>query len=585
MRRSGKNSIFFFLVLIIPVLPVAQPIELIISGQKEALNFIDKHYELGKTKFETKFELENQLRSVLKEMWNTGYLEASFDSLNYKDSMHAKVDFHKGKQYQWATLQKGNVNESWLSQIGFRRDIYEGKAFKPKQFSELMDALLKLAEKKGYPFARLRLDNATFQQQQIKGELHLQKGQQYVYGDLELLGDVDVSERYLRNYLSLNEGDVYNEKAIEAIESQLNALNFLQSVDPPEVTFKEGGDADIKLFLDSRNANRIDGILGLMPNSGEGNQFLITGRLDLGLKNPFGKAIGFDLYWEKNQPRTQELNVDFNYPFLFDLPLGVDFNLDLLKFDTLFLNIGTEIGGRYLMKGTNYLRFFFKNRQSNLIGDLEAKEIIDRKGYFGYNTNFYGLEAYFENLDYKLNPTTGYRINIKGSVGTKNLENPDLFKDRRDASPVSNAVIYQARLDFAYFVKIADRSTIKFGLQGKHLEDEQIVFNQLYRFGGLGTLRGFDDKSIFASTYGISTFEYRYLTGKDAFIRAFWDGAYFQRLTIEQKTNDLPYGFGLGYNFRTKAGIFSINYALGKRKNTPLSFRQGKIHFGITNLF
>jgi hypothetical protein len=48
---------------------------------------------------------------------------------------------------------------------------------------------------------------------------------------------------------------------------------------------------------------------------------------------------------------------------------------------------------------------------------------------------------------------------------------------------------------------------------------------------------------------------------------------------------DTPFGFGAGISFETKAGIFSINYALGKQFNNPIELRSGKIHFGIVNYF
>lgn len=583
LREHWKNIVCLGVFLWMGITASSQPFSLEIKGGQESRNFVEEN-NLERT-YETRYLLENELQKKLEELWSAGFLEASFDSLTYIDSAGAEVKFNKGKQYHWAKLKKGNVDEKWLTKIGFRRQIYEGEAFKPAQMTALMEALLKYAEINGYPFAQVKLNDVTIRDQEIRGALHLEKGQQYRYGDLEILGDVEVSEKYLRNYLHLEEGGVYNEKNVKRIESQLDALTFAQSVESPEITFDKDGEVAIKLFLDSRNANHVDGILGLMPNSNDGKRFLVTGRLDLGLKNPFGKAMGFELYWEKNQPRTQELNLDFNYPFIFDFPIGADFNLELLKFDTLFLNINTEVGVRYLMKGANYLRIFYSNEQSNLIGGQASEASVANEDYHGYTANFYGLEVHLQELDYKLNPTKGYQVNVKGSVGSKSLDNPEEIGDNTNEAPAAQSLVYQAELEASYFIQLGNQSTFKLGAQGQHLEDDQIVFNQLFRFGGLGSIRGFDDKSLLASSYGIGTLEYRYLTGKDAFIKAFLDAAYYQRQTLEVDKEDTPYGFGLGYNFRTKAGIFSINYALGDRAGSPLNLRQGKIHFGITNLF
>ena len=46
-----------------------------------------------------------------------------------------------------------------------------------------------------------------------------------------------------------------------------------------------------------------------------------------------------------------------------------------------------------------------------------------------------------------------------------------------------------------------------------------------------------------------------------------------------------PFGFGLGISFETKAGIFSLNYALGYQENELAPLRAAKIHFGFVNFF
>ena len=45
----------------------------------------------------------------------------------------------------------------------------------------------------------------------------------------------------------------------------------------------------------------------------------------------------------------------------------------------------------------------------------------------------------------------------------------------------------------------------------------------------------------------------------------FFDAAYYERDGIEKFEADRPFGFGAGMSFETKAGIFSISYAIGKQ--------------------
>ena len=54
---------------------------------------------------------------------------------------------------------------------------------------------------------------------------------------------------------------------------------------------------------------------------------------------------------------------------------------------------------------------------------------------------------------------------------------------------------------------------------------------------------------------------------------------------MDQKLIDRPFGVGAGISFDTRAGIFSLNYAIGKQFNNPIDFKTAKIHFGFVSVF
>jgi len=98
-------------------------------------------------------------------------------------------------------------------------------------------------------------------------------------------------------------------------------------------------------------------------------------------------------------------------------------------------------------------------------------------------------------------------------------------------------------------------------------------------------LRGFDEESIYASSFSILTLEYRFILEQNSYLYVFGDGAWYENNEVSRYIQDTPFGFGAGISFETKAGIFSINYALGKQFSNPIELRSGKIHFGIVNYF
>jgi hemolysin activation/secretion protein len=109
--------------------------------------------------------------------------------------------------------------------------------------------------------------------------------------------------------------------------------------------------------------------------------------------------------------------------------------------------------------------------------------------------------------------------------------------------------------------------------------------NELFRIGGMNSLQGFDDLSIRASSYGIALWELRFLMAKIAYINAFFNGAWYEQKIKNNNMHDFPFGFGLGITFTTKAGLFYLSYALGRQLDNPISFKTGKIHFGLAVQF
>ena len=117
------------------------------------------------------------------------------------------------------------------------------------------------------------------------------------------------------------------------------------------------------------------------------------------------------------------------------------------------------------------------------------------------------------------------------------------------------------------------------------LGDSKLYKNELQFVGGINSLRGFDEGSIPVSLFSSLTFELRYLYEKYSNFFLFVDAAYYEQNSHTGFIKDNPLGFGVGTSFETKAGIFSVSYALGKQFDNPIQFSSAKVHFGFKNMF
>ena len=78
---------------------------------------------------------------------------------------------------------------------------------------------------------------------------------------------------------------------------------------------------------------------------------------------------------------------------------------------------------------------------------------------------------------------------------------------------------------------------------------------------------------------------YRFVFEENSNFFVFADQAWWEDATQDQLVTDTPFGFGLGTTFETKAGLFSLTYALGRQFFNPIELRGGKVHFGFISLF
>lgn len=534
------------------------------------------------SKFIPVANLKNELLSINKQLFQMAYIEASLDSIIINDSLY-KCFYHIGKQYKWTHLKKGNIDEEVLSKIGFREKVFYNKPFNQNQLKKFFERIILHYEKNGYPFASVKLDSISFNDNRIEATLNLSKNTFYKIDSVLVKGNAQISDRYIQNYIKIKPGDIYNEELVSQISNRIKELPFVFEKKPFKVQFTKK-ETKVLLFLNKKKASKFDGILGVLPDDNTG-KIQLTGDVKLNLVNAFKKGEKIDFNWRSLQQQTQDLKFGLSYPFIFNTPFGVDYNLSLYKKDTTFVSINNIIGLRYILKGNNYIKVFYDNFSSRLLSQNGFEFLTVLPSYADVSSNLFGLEIFTEKLDYNLNPRKGFNILISGSAGEKKIKqnikiNPKLYEN---INLKSN--IYNAKLNASFFIPIRLRSTIKIGTQTAFKENENLFENELFRIGGLKTLRGFDEESIFASFYSINTLEYRFILEQNSYIYVFFDGAYYEKKTLENYLSDRPFGFGSGISFQTRAGIFSISYALGKQFNNPILFRSAKVHFGFVNFF
>jgi len=562
---------------------------------------LDKKLEYEKL-FGDSLALIDQLQSVILQLHGQAHLEASIDSLSQKDSL-VTAHLFVGKTYEWAALRNGNVEEAFLSQVGFRERLYRKKAFHYKEVLNLQESLLQYAENNGYPFASVWLDSVQINQGRISAQLMMTKSRLVTSDGIHVIGDANISNTYLENYLGLKKGDLYSKEKVKKVRTRIKELPFVREKENATVTFK-GNKSVTNLFLAKKKASRFDILVGLLPNNDVQvpggptvRQFLLTGTIDVDMHNQFGLGEKVMVEFQQLRPETQEMRLNFQYPYILNFPFGVDVDFELFKRDTTSLDVTYDFGVQYLFEGGNYVKAFWNNTVSNIL-TINTVDIRNRQklpASLDFSNASFGLEYYLQKLDYRLNPRKGWGILLRGDAGVKKIKKNNSILDIDDpavdymlAYDSLNLKTFQYRIaaKLEYYQPMFARGALKMGLNsGWFISEHPIYQNEQYRIGGNRLLRGFDEKSIFATRYAIGTLEYRFLVGQNSYLYAFTDYGYVENVTTTLNNTDQPLGFGAGLTFETKVGLFGFSLALGRQQGNPVDFRNVKTHFGYVSLF
>ncbi len=547
---------------------------------RSAERLIDK---ANATTFTDSIRLTRRLNEVLVAMYDNGFLGASFDSI-YGTCQLITAVLLPGERFEWAMLKPGKTDEGMLSEAGFRDKFYDNRPVSLRGTIGLNKELLKYCENHGYPFASVSYTDLKFNENEIEATLDLRPGIYYRYDTLTVLGSARLSKKYLASYLSIKPGDTYNENHIRKISNRLKELPMVKEIRPYVISFTAEKARTI-LYLEDKKASQIDGIIGILPDNEQSGKVQLTGELRLRLLSSFGRGELFDLNWKQPQKQTQDLKVRFNYPFIFSTPIGLDLNLGIYKKDTTYVDVILGAGLQLLLRGGNYFKAFVENHRSDLLSTSQYANATTLPQFADVQITSYGIGLKNENVDYRLNPRRGITAEATASAGNKKIEKNAKINSELYEGIELESVLYKGQADVSYYIPLASRFVIKTGVMGGSIVNDNIFANELFRLGGLRTLRGFDEESILATTYVIGIAETRYILEQNSYLFLFFNSAWYERSYNQTYLNDTPVGFGAGITFETKLGIFSLNYALGREFNNPVLFRAAKVHFGLINYF
>ena len=330
----------------------------------------------------------------------------------------------------------------------------------------------------------------------------------------------------------------------------------------PEWLVQEG-QADIYIYLERIKSSSATGIVGLQPNPLTQKNALV-GELQINLQNTWQKNEKLFLNWRSIAPQVQLLQVQLNWPYIASSAYGLQTGLKMYKRDTTFIEFKSQVGVQYqLPQAWQILGLLDFWRSSNLSNTPNFQVA-------NFRNLSYGLALQRKTLNNWFNPTKGQVFYGQFLVGTKKVTQAHLT--------------WRLEIQQQQFVPLAKRHTLLFQQQLGHISSDSLFRNELYRFGGLERMRGFDEEAFFASSFAVAGLEYRFLLDEFAYASLFTDWAAFSNQTLSAPIEWVS-AIGLGLAIGSDKGLFKLNYALGAFMGQPYQFSSGKIHLAYISYF
>ncbi len=523
------------------------------------------------------------LKDLMEDLRGDGFLAASVDSVVF-DSLSVSAYVFAGPRFEWGKLSLDSIDRKVLRKAGIRAGSFSGKPVKFKKLASAQEKILKVHENNGYPFASTYISQIEMDGRVISGNLHVEDNGRFLIDTFHIKGEARIAPVYLENLTAVETGDIYREDRIRNISNRIRETTFLEEIRPYEVEYFEGK-VDVYTYLKKARANQFNGIVGILPNNEQTGKLLVTGDLHLSLVNPFGRGEQFYIAWRSLQPLSQELDLSISWPYLFGSSIGIGVDFELLKQDTSYFSVNPVLDLRFFMGGTNYFHAFFDYFNSSLISTSGLENTAVLPPFADVTSYLYGLGIQYNNLDYYFNPLQGWDIHSRIGIGSKRIHRNPALPDEVYESVRETSTQLKGTADIRFFQSLGGRFTLHVANRTGYIRNDDLFANELFRLGGIKTLRGVDENSIFASFYSLGTLETRFLFERNSSVFLFVDGGYYEQSLADDFVADFPLGFGAGINMQTRAGIFSLNYALGKQFNNPINIGNAKIHIGYINRF
>jgi hypothetical protein len=543
----------------------SQNLQLKIIGIDDNETSILSQYN-SKTSFNSHEELKINVSNIEKQLRKNGYINNQLISITSKENNLYIAQISLKNRIENVVLY---INPTFQSKNYFSKlniDNLKNNTLEVPYLTleKLLIKYNKIISETGQPFSTLQLSDVKQKNNTtLFANLIITTQEKNRQLDKIIIkGYEKFPKSYLKQFLKIQKNKTFNLSSINKKTLQLNNLSFASQTKPAEILFTKDS-TQLYLYLQKTPSNNFDGFIGFTTNE-QTSKLEFNGYLNLQLVNNlnFGESLYLD--YKSDESEQKNFNLIANLPYLFKTPIGLETSLNIIKRDSSFITTKQKASLFYQLNDKTSLYAGIETTESSHLSD-NLENIED------YNSNFFKLKYQFRQLQNE-DPLFRIKTELNAEFGTGKRE-ATLNNQNQNLIDFNGNHIFNLNNKNSLYIK----TIIQLVLSENYLE------NELFRFGGINSIRGFTENSLIANNLYILNTEYRYKLSNSIFVNSVIDLASFKNDILNQKEN--LYGFGFGFGILTNAGLLRFIYANGKTEQAPFNFSNSKIHLSLKAVF
>ena len=489
-----------------------------------------------------------------------GFYDAKVNSLIRKDSFNYEVILNKNQMVEYIEISNKSEFDENIVKI-LNKYTENGKLIRFKQIESVTNEITEILSEGGYPFGKVGFINYELvNPTTIKLEMEIQYGSKRNIDKVIVKGYENFPKNFIKNIFKPGKSNSLDVDKALSLANKIDKTGFARNIKDPEILFTKDSSA-LYLYIDKVRRNTFDGFLSFDTDENSG-KINIEGYAKINLINTFngGEKINFDFRSQKNQDRS--LNSDVYIPYVFGSPLNLKYGLNLIQKDSSYTSNENLID----------IDMIFGNIRSGLglqTNKSTSEEAIENVENFKSKLiNVFSEYIILDNSD-QLIPEL-FKISLRYGSGLK-----------EQSGEKTNFSKYSMELHRKF--NLSSKFKLQSSITRRKINSKNLVNNELLRFGGYNSIRGYDENSIFTDGYTLLKTSLNYYLNDTIYIYTIFDLANYSNKILD--LDEDIYSGGLGFSSRTDNGIVSISYSKGNSWGNSFNLKNAKINVIFITFF